>query len=184
MSDAAEKPAAAPAAGGNKMILLMVLVFNVILAGGIGYLVLSGRGHAADKPKPEAGGEKAEGEKEPEAEEPEAETKGPKHAGTFGPLLDVGSFVANLAAAGAAPSRYAKVSISIEVANEEVKKKVESALVPVKSEALMFFTNAKPEDVIGQDKIHALADELQKRFNALLGKGTVKHVYFSELVVQ
>ncbi|HEX4351624.1 MAG TPA: flagellar basal body-associated FliL family protein [Polyangiales bacterium] len=191
MSEAADKPAAASAAGGgNKMLLLLVLVFNVLLAGGIGYLVLSGRGHAAEKPKHEEGAEKGEGEKEgeAEAEEPAAEggeAKGGKHSGTFGPLLEVGSFVANLApATPGAQSRYAKVNISIEVANEEVKKKVETATVPVRSEALMFFTNAKPDDVVGQDKIRGLAEELQKRFNALLGKGVVKRVYFAELVVQ
>jgi flagellar basal body-associated protein FliL len=179
---AAEKPAA-PAAGGNKKLLLMVLIFNVVIAGGLAYLVISGRNKPAEKPKHEdAAAEKSEGEGE--AEEPETEAKGEKHAGKFGPLLDVGSFVANLASVGSAPARYAKVNISIEVANEEVKKTVELALIPLKSEALMFFSNAKAEDVIGQDKIRAIGDELKKRFNALLGKNTVKRVFFAELVVQ
>ena len=165
------------------MLLMLVLVVNVLLAGGIGYLVVSGRSHAAEKPKA-AEKPAAEGEKEAEAEEPaEGEAKGAKQ-GAFGPLLDVGSFVANLASAGSAPARYAKVNISIEVANEEIKKTVEAALVPVRSEALMYFSNAKPEDIIGQDKMKALADELKKRFNVLLGKNTVKRVFFSELVVQ
>jgi flagellar basal body-associated protein FliL len=183
---AAEKPAGVPAAGGNKKLLLMVLIFNVVIAGGLAYLVIAGRGKPAEKPKHgDAAGEKAEAEGEAaEGEEPEAEAKGEKHAGKFGPLLDVGSFVANLASVGSAPARYAKVNISIEVANEEVKKTVELALVPLKSEALMYFSNAKAEDVIGQDKIRAIGDELKKRFNALLGKNTVKRVFFAELVVQ
>jgi flagellar basal body-associated protein FliL len=188
---AAEKPGAAPAAGGNKKLLLMVLIFNVVIAGGLAYLVVSGRNKPAEKAKHEdAAGEKAEGGEgeaegeEAEGEAKEGEAKGSKHPGKFGALVDVGSFVANLASVGSAPARYAKVNLSIEVANEEVKKNVEIAIVPLKSEALMYFSNAKPDDVIGQDKIRAIGEELKKRFNALLGKNTVKRVFFAELVVQ
>jgi len=185
---AAEKPAAAAAPGGNKKLLLMVLIFNVLIAGGLVYLVLAGRSHAAEQPKKAEGhGESAEEgheEKEGEAEE-EGESK---HAtGSFGPLLEVGSFVANLAASSqnpAAPARYAKVTLYVEAKDEESKAKVEAALVPIKAEALMFLSNAKPEDVIGQDKIKILSEELQKRISALIGKKLIKRVYFSELVVQ
>jgi flagellar basal body-associated protein FliL len=184
MSEAAEKPAPTPAAGsGNKKLLLMVLIFNVMIAAGLGYLVISGRNKPVEKTKHEDGAaEKGAGDAEPEEAEPEA--KGGKPASKFGPLLDVGTFVANLAATGPAPGRYAKVSLTVEATNEEAKTKVEGALVPIRAEALMYFSNAKPEDVIGQEKIHALADELVKRFNALVGKNTVKRVFFSELVVQ
>ena len=186
---AAEKPAAAPAPGGNKKLLLMVLIFNVLIAGGLVYLVLAGRSHGAEQPKKAEGhGEEAaeEGHHEKEEEE-EEEEEAPKHGGSFGPLLEVGSFVANLAASAqnpSAPARYAKVSLFVEAKDEEAKAKVEAALVPIKAEALMFLSNAKPEDVIGPDKIKILSEELQKRIAALVGKKLIKRVYFSELVVQ
>jgi flagellar basal body-associated protein FliL len=181
MSEDAEKPVA-PAAGGSKKLLMMVLGFNVLIAGGLGYLVLSGqRGHAAEGKEKHAGGDGAhEG-----GAEAEGDAKGDKKAGPkFGPLLEVGSFVANLANAGPGPGRYAKVSLFIEATDEEAKVRLELALVPIRSEALMFLSNAKAEDVIGQDKIRVLSEELLKRVNALVGKNSVKRVYFSELVVQ
>jgi flagellar FliL protein len=179
MSDADEKPVAAPAAGGSKKLLIMVLGFNVMIAGGLGYLVLAGQhGHAAEGKEKHAGGD---GAHEGGAED----AKGDKKAGPkFGPLLEVGSFVANLANPGPGPGRYAKVTVFIEAADEEAKLRLEVALVPIRSEALMFLSNAKAEDVIGQDKIRVLSEELLKRVNALVGKNSVKRVYFSELVVQ
>jgi flagellar basal body-associated protein FliL len=56
--------------------------------------------------------------------------------------------------------------------------------VPIKSEALMMLSNAKPEDIVGADNIQKLADEMVKRCNKLLGRRSVKQIYFAELVVQ
>lgn len=200
MSDAAaEKTEKAPAAGGggNKKILIIVLAVNMLLMGGLGYVVVAGRNQPAAPPAKAAAKEHggAEGEAEAEeghddkdkGEEHEEEEEGEKktkHAGKFGPLLEVGTFVANLQVPPDQTGRYAKVSLSVEAYNEDAKLRIEGALVPIRSEALMMFSNAQPEDVIGQDKIMALAEELAKRANKLVGKKTVKRVFFSELVVQ
>jgi flagellar basal body-associated protein FliL len=172
----------------------------VLLAGGLGYVVVSGKkeaaeaaakgAHAAKKAKAEHGEEEeagGEGHGEEEEEE-EEEGGGEGHDGhgksKFGPLLEVGSFVANLASPPNQPPRYCKVSLFVEALNEEAKVRVEGALVPVKTEALMIFSNLKPEDVVGQEKMVALSDALLKRANKVIGKKSIKKVYFSELVVQ
>jgi flagellar protein FliL len=183
MSDAAAAGDKAPApAKSNKLLLLIVLVFNVLIAGGLAYVVLSGQ----QAPAP-AKGKVAQGHGDEEAaaeehheEEEEEEAHTPK--GTFGPLIPVGSFVANLGA----PSNksYLKVSLHVEAANEEAKVKVEAAIVPMRSEALQFLSGITPEQAIGIDKIAALQNELHKRFTAMVGKKTIKRVYFSEFVVQ
>lgn len=192
-----EKAAAAPS-GGNKKLLIIVLVVNVLLVGGLAYVVVSGRNQPAPAPAAKAhaskegdGEAEAEGEhedkgkeEEPEAEESEGEKKSSKNTGKFGPLLDVGTFVANLNMPPDQNARYAKVSLSVEALNEEAKARVEAALVPIRAEALMLFSNAKPEDVVGQEKITALGEELAKRANKLVGKKSIRKVYFSELVVQ
>jgi flagellar basal body-associated protein FliL len=189
MSEAVAEKAAAPAApGGNKKLVIILIAFNVLLAGGLGYFALVGRAQPAEKSKHAAkaaaeGGEDAkEGAEPAEEEAPEAEGKNKK--AKFGPLIDVGSFVANLANAGSGPGRYAKVTVNVEAINEDAKTSVEAAQVPIRSEALLLFSNAKPEDLVGQDKVLALGDELVKRVNKLLGKKTIRHVFFSELVVQ
>jgi flagellar basal body-associated protein FliL len=201
MSDAgAEKAEKEPAAagGGNKKLLIIVMVVNVLLVGGLAYVVISSRNQAAEAaaaalkqahPAKQDGedGEAAEGEgKDGEGEaaaEGEGEKKDSKH-GKFGPLIEIGTFVANLSTPPGEQGRYAKVTLHAEAVNDDAKTRIEAALVPIKSEALMMMSNAKPEDIVGADNIQKLADELVKRCNKLLGKKAVKQIYFAELVVQ
>ena len=187
MSEAAvaEKPAAS--AGGNKMLLLLVLVVNVLIAGGLAYVVMSGQQKAAAPAKGEgheASGEGHEGGEEgaAAAEEGGEEGHAPKKGG-FGPLVEVGTFVANLTSSGGA-SRYAKVGLHVEATSEEAKVQLEGAVVPIRNEALLYLSGLNAEQAIGQEKIRALQDELLKRLQAVAGKNVVKRVYFSEFVIQ
>jgi flagellar basal body-associated protein FliL len=156
-----EEAVVVPAPGGNKKLLMAVLAFNVIIAGGLGYLVLYGqKGHAAEKP--------------PEEHD--------KHAKGFGPLVDVGSLVANLK--GPDATHYLKVSLQVEATNEETKKNLEAAVVPIRSEALLYLSGMETKDVSGQDKMRAISQELQTRIAAMVGKDAVHRVFLSEWVIQ
>jgi flagellar FliL protein len=179
MSEAAasDKDKAPAPAKSNKLLLLVVLVFNVVIAGGLAYVVISGQQKSAAAKGKVAEGEHAEGEAEHEEEE-----EGHGDHGKFGPLLEVGTFVANLGNPSA--KSYLKVSLHVEAMDEEAKTKVEAALVPIRSEALLFLSGITPEQAVGQDKIRALQDELKTRLTVLVGKKTIKRVYFSEFVVQ
>lgn len=206
MSEAvAEKTDKAPAAGGNKKLLIIVIAASLLIIGVLGGAVFilyrnmtaaqAAGGAAAHgghkKAAAEEGEEGEEGHAKAEEEEEEEEEEGggeghdgKKKAGKFGPLLEVGSFIANLAGAPGAQPRYAKVTLHAEALNEDAKARLEAGLVPLKSEALLVLSNAKAEDLVGQEKITAVADEILKRGNKLLGKRSIKRVYFSELVVQ
>jgi flagellar basal body-associated protein FliL len=188
MSDAGDKKddkQGSAAGGGTKKILVAVVAVNVLLAGGLGYVVLSSKDKGPEQAKAASkktaehddDGEQAGGGGDDDDEVEQTRTK-------FGPLLEIGSFVANLQSPPSQPPRYVKVNISVEAFNEESKQRIEAALIPLKTEALMMLSNAKPEDVVGQEKMIALSEALTKRANKLIGKKSVKRVYFSELVVQ
>lgn len=166
------------------MLLLLVLVVNVLIAGGLAYVVISGQQKAAAPAKAGEDHEAAaEGHQGGEEEPAEEESDGHKKGAKFGPIVEIGVFVANLTAAGGG-SRYAKVGLFVEAANEDAKAKVEAAVVPIRNEALMYLSGLNADQAIGQEKIRVLQEELQKRVVALLGKGTIKRLYFSEFVVQ
>ena len=181
---AAEKPAA-PAGGGNKMLLLLVLVVNVLIAGGLAYVVISGQQKAAAPAAKAEGEEGHEGGEAAEGDHAAAEEEGEGHAkkSQFGPLVEVGTFVANLTGAGGA-SRYAKVTLHVEAVNEDAKPRLEAAVVPIRNEALLYLSGMTAEQAMGQEKIRGLQDELHKRIVVLVGKNTLKRLYFSEFVVQ
>jgi flagellar basal body-associated protein FliL len=181
MSEAAAAEKAPAPGGGNKMLLLVVLVVNVLIAGGLAYVVISNQKNAAAAASAAKHGEGGEGHEGAEGEE----GHGAKAASApkFGPLVEIGTFVANLTSPSG-QSRYAKVSLHVEATNEETKTKVEAAVVPIRSEALLFLSGLSSEQVIGQEKIRQLQEDLLKRLNLLIGANTIKKVYFSEFVVQ
>jgi flagellar FliL protein len=163
--DAAAAGPALPAQG-NKMLLMIMLVFNVLIAGGLGYQVVMGqRGHAAAKAP--AGHEGNDKEKASEK---------------FGPLVEIGSLVANLGAPGS--GHYIKLTLHVETTNEETKKHVESALVPMRNEALLYLSSVDPQALAGQDRLRVISEEIRKHLVELVGKENVKRVYFSEFVIQ
>jgi flagellar FliL protein len=183
---AADKAPAPKSGGGNKMLLLIVLVVNVLIAGGLAYVVISNQKSAAAAAAAAAKHGAAEGEEGGEGHEAAAEGEeghAAKGGSKFGPLIEIGTFVANLTSASG-QSRYAKVALHVEAVNEEAKATVEAAVVPIRSESLLFLSGLSAEQVIGQEKIRQLQEDLQKRLTTLVGKNTVKRVYFSEFVVQ
>ena len=163
MSAPAAAEAAAPPAKGNKLLIIIVLVFNVLLAGAVGYTVVMGQAKAG-----------AEKQAEPAHEEPEP--------GKFGPVIEIGELVANLS--GPLSTHYIKVQLHVEAQNEEVAKRLEAAVVPIRSEALLYLNDLEfPKDG-SQVQIRLLSEELCKRLNELVGKDSIKKVYFAEFVVQ
>jgi len=169
MSGPAESPAAsggggAGGGGSNKALIIVVLIFNVLIAAGLGYQVLMGQAKSA------AGQIKA-GEEHGKA----APTK-------FGPLIEVGSLVANLS--GPLSGHYAKVFLHLEASDDKMKTRIEEALVPIRSEALLYLNGLDIKDASGQAQIRTMSEALKTRLNALIGKNTIRRVYFSEFVVQ
>jgi flagellar protein FliL len=170
---AAESPAAAGGGGGgggggsNKALIIVVLVFNVLIAAGLGYQVLMGQAKGAQGQI--KGGDDHAKEKEP---------AGPK----FGPLIEVGALVANLS--GPLSGHYAKVFMHLEATDEKTKPRIEEALVPIRAEALLYLNGLDIKDASGQAQIRTMSEELKVKLNALVGKNTIRRVYFSEFVIQ
>jgi len=72
----------------------------------------------------------------------------------------------------------------VEAADEKAKLRIEAALVPIRSESLLFFSALELKDATGQDQIRTLAEELKQKLNTLVGKDSIRRVYFSEFVIQ
>jgi flagellar protein FliL len=155
--------------GSNKALIIVVLVFNVLIAAGLGYQVLMGQGKAAAGHIKGGHGEEDGHEKQPAA---------PK----FGPLVEIGALVANLS--GPLSGHYAKVFVHAEAADDKAKLVVEGALVPIRAETLLYLSGLELKDAAGQSQIRSIAEELTVKLNALVGKSTIKRVYFSEFVIQ
>jgi flagellar protein FliL len=164
---AAESPATSGGAGGggsNKALIIVVLVFNVLIAAGLGYQVLMGQAKVAT------------GQIKPAEEHDKAAVA------KFGPLIEIGALVANLS--GPLSGHYAKVFLHVEASDDKMKTRIEEALVPIRSEAILYLNGLDVKDASGQVQIRTMSEALKTRLNALIGKNTIRRVYFSEFVVQ
>jgi len=165
MSD--ELPAAAPPQGGNKKLLLAVLAFNALIAAGLGYQVVMGqKSQQADK---HHAGEKKAVPTEPKVEE-------------FGPIIDVGSLVANIG--GPESQHYVKVTLHVEAVNEDAKEAVAAAVVPIRSDTLLYLSGIPVAGRSTQEEMRSISADVQKRLIKMLGKKRVRRVFFSEFVIQ
>jgi flagellar FliL protein len=165
-----DEPEVAPVkAGGTSKLVMGILVLNLLGVGGLAaFLVLgqkAGTAHAA--------------EREPGAADAE------EHA-SVGPILPFEPLVVNLRGTAHDPesARYLKITVQLEVKDEEARVEVEKSLVPMRSRLLGMFTALTLEDVTRAGAVQQLQDRCKELVNEVLGSRRVAHVYFTEFVVQ
>jgi flagellar basal body-associated protein FliL len=118
----------------------------------------------------------------PAKPEAAAAQKPKEAAAKTGPLVEMKPLVANLNDPESA--RYIKVAIFIEAENEEAKAAVESVLVPIRSQALMYLSSMTIDQTTGAEGKAAVATHLREIFEKTAGKNVIRQVYFGEFVVQ
>ncbi len=147
--------------GGKKGLFIFVALFIVLAAAGGGAYFFFLKG-----------GE----EKEKKAKEVE------KKPTEIGVMFDLGTFIVNLADPGV--EMYAKVSITLELSDQEVTKEVEKRLPIVKDAVIDILSSKTYSDIRTPEGREKLRFELIKRINTILVKGGVRNLYFTEFVVQ
>ncbi|ACO04334.1 MAG TPA: DUF4366 domain-containing protein [Persephonella sp.] len=154
--------------GGKKKLLIIAVLLLVILAGGGGaaykFLVL-------DKQKEE--------KQENKAEKIQEEIKDIENLGI---MFEVGTFIVNLADKDA--DRFLKVTVILEIENEQVKMEVEKRLPQIKDAITTLLFTKNSRELKTAEGIELLKEEIIKRVNAILPLGGVKNVYFTDFVIQ
>ena len=170
MSDEADE---IPKKGGSKKLVLALVVFNLLAAAGVGYFVIFGKSEeaAADK-----GGDANQGEGG------QGESRDDELGGTYGPLVEMKPLVGNLD--DPAAGRYVKIKLHIEIASEDIRPQVEAALVPIRSELLVYFTGLKVEDTIGSKNKKRIIADVTDLVEGVAGEELVRRVFFTEFVTQ
>ena len=155
---AEENKTEAPAKSGNAIVIVLVVVILVLVGGGVaGFLLMRGSGGAA-KPK----------------ESTSLDDR-------MGPLVNMKSFVVNLAEPGG--TRYLKLSLELELRralNEEEAK----LAVRVHDKLLVYLGSLRTADVQRREAKLKLKEKLRDLANEAYGGRVVKAVYFREFVIQ
>jgi len=154
--------------GGKKKLIILLVALLLLLGGGGGaaykFLVL-------DKQKEE--------QKENKAEKIQEEIRNVEDLGI---MFEVGTFVVNLADKDA--DRYLKVTIILEIENEQVKQEVEKRLPQIKDSITTLLFTKTSRELKTAEGVEKLKEEILRRVNAILPLGGVKNVYFTDFVIQ
>lgn len=93
--------------------------------------------------------------------------------------LSLGQFVTNLAEAG----RYARISVDLELENEETLRTVSSRMSELKTEIYALLRSKSYADLAGEEGLRQLQKDILERIRKRYPTG-VKNVYFSEFLIQ
>ena len=100
----------------------------------------------------------------------------------MGPIHPLDTFIVNLADSGG--NRYLRVTMNLELKNDEVTDEVVTRLPQIRDGILMILPSKKYADISTVEGKTALRDEIILHLNSLLKLGSITNIYFTEFVVQ
>jgi flagellar FliL protein len=167
--EAAESSKEEKAGGSSKKLLFIIIGVVVLIGGGVG--AAFGLGLFSGEPPAEEG-----------AEAESTEKTAPAPVAEVGPMVQLKPFIVNLA--DVEQDRYLKVTVELELRDEEVKISCDKQIARIQDILISLFSSKQFEqvrDIKGKIK---LRQEIVIRINEVLGDKAVNHVYFTEFIVQ
>jgi len=164
-----EKEKAAEGGKGKRKIFKLGII-------GLAVLMVLGGGFFGWRVFSKKGGNEGEHAKEAAVSKEEEKKDAPGH------MIALDPFIVNLA--DTAETRYLKITINLEVENEEISAEVGTRTPQLRDALLMLLTSKASGDVKDIAGKLKLQDEMVTRANNFLQTGKVKAVYFSEFVMQ
>ena len=99
-------------------------------------------------------------------------------------IIPLKSFVVNLFDKRGMGKRYLKISMELEVRNEEARVKVENNIPRLRDTVLILLSSQTLKDINTMEGKLELKNAIVLRMNQILGNKTVRRIYFTEFVVQ
>ena len=154
-----EEPLEVPGVKRSPLVLIIVLI-NLFAVGGLGvYLIFL-------QPPP-----------------PAAQAAPPPPApNEFGPMIELMPLVVNLNSEHV--GHYVRVTMHLEVADEEAKLSLEQKLVPIRNRLVIYFSELSPDDIHAPGARETIREELVEAINEVLGEPQVRRIFYTDFVVQ
>ena len=151
----------------NKLLIIIAAVFLLMMGMmGAGFFILWSKMNVVQQPA---------------IEEQQGVTEGiPENS--IGPLFSLKTFIVNLA--DKEGKRYLRVTMEMELINEEAREKLEKRLPQIRDNILMIIPTRTFEDINSAKGKVELRDELLTKLNGLLLESYIKNIYFTEFVIQ
>ncbi len=159
----------------KKPLLLFIIigvVFLLLAGGGAYFFLFSGPSDEELAQEIEAEGQKGE----------EGKAKKKKEEISLGVMYELDPFIVNLADPKA--RHYVKATITLELEDDDVKEKTDKLLPKIRNDIILLLSSQTLEDVITMEGKIRLRDEIIARLTMILGKNSIRNIYFAQFVVQ
>lgn len=154
--------------GGKPIILIALVVVNMLVVLGVGFMVWKSR-----QTPPSTIEQVVEGEKKTE----EHEKITPEEIGKVIPLE---TFIVNLA--GTKGRKVLKVNMELEVKGAEIVSEIDNRKAQIRDFIIIILSSKTYEEVSTKEGKDALRNEIKDNINTFLSKGKISNVYFTELI--
>jgi flagellar FliL protein len=155
---------------GNKLLLIVIIVllFLLLIIGGlVAYFLLSN--NSEDNQTPQQKQEKITKKKISDIAE-------------VGPIYPLDQFIVNLINNNA--NRYLKCKISLELDSPELQQEIDKKLPAIRDRIINILSSKTVEEIQTAKGKEKLKEEIKRKINEILTTGEIRHVYFTEFVIQ
>ena len=173
--------------GGKPMILYALVLINMLVVAGVGFMVFKGKqadlanakniekvangevGEAGGGKSAE-GGEGKEGEKKEKAEDEDF----------VGKMIPLETFLVNLS--GNRGNKVLKVSMDFEVEGERIGEEIDKRKPQIRDIIIILLSSKTYAQLSSTEGKDFLRDEIRDTVNAFLTKGKIKRVHFTDFI--
>jgi flagellar FliL protein len=171
--------------GGNKtmMIVIGAIVVVLLIVGGVVAMMLSGEDEAAPAAAA-SGAPAAQAGSAPAANKPVIPTSRPngRSFAEVGTLYEMKRFTVNLLSDKG--RKYIRCTLSLELSSPELMGELDSKKAAVRDSVINVLSSKTYEEISTTKGKERLKDEIVATLNQSLVDGTVKNVFFTELMIQ
>ncbi len=166
--EAAVESAPSPKSGGKPIVLIALVVINMLVVLGVGFMVWKAR-----QTPPSTIEQVVEGEKKTDAHEKTQPEE-------IGKVIPLETFIVNLA--GAKGRKVLKVNMELEVKGAEIVSEIDNRKAQIRDFIIIILSSKTYDEVSTKEGKDALRNEIKDNINTFLRKGKISNVYFTELI--
>ena len=112
----------------------------------------------------------------------QAGNQAPRHE--LGVLMGMGEIIVTLRGEGTQSPRYLRISIDLELSNQAAVQTASARLPILRDTVIMVLAERTAADLSRPEGMKGLRDELMRRLDERLPGNILRHIYFSDLVIQ
>jgi flagellar FliL protein len=171
-----EAPAPAPSSppsGGKPILFIILLVVNMAFVGGVGVMLYLGNKKKAEKPGID---DVIQGEVEAQKQDHLKDDED-----FIGKIVPLETFMVNLA--GGRGRKVARVSLKFEIDTTEVEMEIDKRKPQIRDIIIILLSSKKYETLSTSEGKENFREEVRDKLNKFLVKGKIKHVYYTDFIL-